>query len=205
MLAEATATCAARQEISCAQEAAMSLLTAWANFYIILGSSAGSLTGLMFVVITLTTGRRVQGASWAMAAFNTPTVWHFGAVLFICAILSAPWPSLAQVALLLGLCGLGGVAYGAIVVRRMRRRIAYEPAREDWLWFAVVPLAAYMALVISAPLLPGSPAPALFGIGAALALLLVTGIHNAWDIVTWIAVVRPNQEDEQNERNAHEE
>ena len=187
----------------------MSPLTAWDNFYVIVGSSAGTLTGLTFVVFTLQAGRRERDAmNWGVAAFSTPTIVHFGTVLLVCAILSAPWPSLSQAALLLGLCGLGGVAYGAIVVRRLRRRIGYEPVREDWLWFAVVPLTAYTALVVTALLLPGRPAPALFGIGAVILLLLFMGIHNAWDVVTYIAIdaiERFVQQGERNERTENEE
>src|SRR5262245_58381020 len=159
-------------------------LTAWGTFYVIVGSSAGALTGLTFVVITLVAGRRQREASWSVGTFATPTVVHFGTVLLVSALLSAPWRSLALAALLLGLCGLGGVAYGAIIVRRLHRRLVYQPLHEDWLWFAVVPLVANAALVIMAFLLPGSPVPALFGIGAALALLLFVGVHNAWDVVT---------------------
>ena len=46
---------------------------------------------------------------------------------------------------------------------------------------------ALAALVVAALVLPRRPAPALFGIGAVTVLLLAIGIHNAWDIVTYIA------------------
>ena len=36
--------------------------------------------------------------------------------------------------------------------------------------------------------LPGNAALALFVIGAATVLLLFIGIHNAWDVVTYIAL-----------------
>jgi hypothetical protein len=181
-------------------------LTAWESFYIIVGSAAGVLTGLMFVAVTLVAGRRVRGASWAMLTFNTPIVVHLGMVLFACALLIAPWSALTPPALLLGLAGLGGVAYGIIVVRRMRRRVSYQPVREDWLWYAIVPLAAYTALVVAALLLPGSPVPALFGIGAVLLLLVFVGLHNAWDAVTYIAVeLGPQQPAGDEQRAADEE
>lgn len=38
-------------------------LSAWTNFYVIIGSSAGALTGLTFVVVTLMPRRRLEGAS----------------------------------------------------------------------------------------------------------------------------------------------
>src|SRR5947199_10254850 len=94
------------------QEAGVSLLTTWENFYVIIGSSAATLTGLMFVVITLIAGVRVRvsSPSGALGAFSTPNVVHFGAALLVAAILSAPWPALWPAALLLGLSGLGGLS-----------------------------------------------------------------------------------------------
>src|SRR6266702_4714225 len=89
----------------------VSPLTSWQSFYVIIGSSAAALTGLMFVVVTLIAGVRVRSSSGTIAAFGTPTVVHFCLALLVAAILSAPWQVLWIAGLLLGLCGLGGVAY----------------------------------------------------------------------------------------------
>jgi len=177
-------------------EAAVSPLTTWASFYTIVGPSAATLTGLMFVVVTLTAGRREQtapdddGNGDGIAAFGTPTVVHFCAALAIAAILSAPWPALWPAGLLLGLSGLGGVGYIVIVIRRVRRQANYSPVLEDWLWHVGFALVAYVALVVAAAAPMGSPSPALFVVGAATVLLLLIGIHNAWDTVTYLIVER---------------
>lgn len=170
------------------QEAAVSLLAIWQNFYVIIGSAAAALTGLMFVVVTLIAGARARRSSESLAAFGTPTVVHFCAALLVAAILSAPWQALWTAALLLGLSGLGGVIYIIIVVRRARHQTDYQPVLEDWLWHTIFPLASYAALVIAAIVLPGDPEPTLFVIGAATVLLLFIGIHNAWDTVTYLAI-----------------
>src|SRR5947209_10240595 len=81
------------------QEAALPLLTSWGNFYVIIGSAAAALTGLMFVVVTLIAGSRVERSSGTIGAFGTPTVVHFCAALLIAAILSAPWEALWHVSL----------------------------------------------------------------------------------------------------------
>lgn len=166
----------------------MSPLAAWATFYVIIGSSAGTLTGLMFVVSTLLAGTHRPGLRGGLGTFSTPTVAHFGVVLLAAALLSAPWAALTHVALLLGLVGLGGVLYVAIVVRRLRRWERYDPIVEDWVWYAFVPLVAYAILIVAAILLPGNPVLALFAIGAVLVVLLFVGIRNAWDLATFIAV-----------------
>lgn len=172
------------------QEAAVSLLTTWQNFYVIIGSAAAALTGLMFVVVTLTARVQGSGTNEAVAAFSTPNVAHFCAALLIAAILSAPWQVLWNVSVLLGLCGLGGVIYVVIVGRRVRHQTSYQPVLEDWLWHMAFPLVSYTALVVAAIVLSDNPALALFAIGAATVLLLFIGIHNAWDTVTYIALER---------------
>src|SRR5258705_11435291 len=91
------------------QEAALSPLATWQNFSVIIGSAAATLTGLMFVVITLIARVRVSPPSEAFATFNTPNVVHFCAALLVAAILSAPWQALWHASLLLGLSGLGGM------------------------------------------------------------------------------------------------
>jgi hypothetical protein len=172
------------------QETALSLLPHWANFYVIIGTAAAALTGLMFVVMTVSVGIRNRVLSDGVGAFSTPTVFHFGAVLLIAAILSAPWSILWMVDLFLGLCGVGGVAYILIVLRRILRVLhqsTYNAVLEDWLWYIVFPLVSYIALVVAAIVLPTNGALALFVIAAAAVLLVFIGIHNAWDTVTYTA------------------
>jgi hypothetical protein len=71
---------------------------------------------------------------------------------------------------------------------------------EDWLANAAAPLIAYAALVVGAALLPSNPAPALFVIAGAILLLFFDGIHNAWDVVTYITVERALPKDERDEK-----
>jgi len=172
------------------QESVLSPLATWQTFYVIIGSAAATLTGLMFVVVTLMAGVRVRvpSSSEAFTTFNTPNVLHFCLALLVAAVLSAPWQALWQAGVLLGLVGLGGATYVIIVLRRVRRQIDYQPVLEDWLFHTVFPLVSYTALVVAAILLPGYPVPALFVIAAAAVLLLFIGIHNAWDNVTYIAI-----------------
>jgi hypothetical protein len=170
------------------------ILSTWQNFYVIIGSSSGALIGLMFVVVTLISGTRLRRSSEPIAAFSAPSVVHFCIALLIAALLSAPWQMLWNTGLLLGLCGLGGMTYAAIVAWRVRRQTDYIPVLEDWLWHTVFPLISYTALVLAGILLAVNPAPALFITGAATLLLLFIGIHNAWDNVTYIVIAQARPE-----------
>jgi hypothetical protein len=148
----------------------MTALAAWQNFYVIVGSSAGALIGLQFVVITLVASMpRREGLEQAGAAFSTPNVVHFGAVLLLACIQSAPWHAI------------------------MRVQTAYKPVLEDWMFHAVLPFAAYATLAVSALVFRWNLHGTLFAVAAALMLLFV-GIHNAWDGITYhIFVVKKRE------------
>ena len=174
-----------------AAESHVAPLARWESFYVIVGSSGAALTGLQFVVITLIAESRRPHGSPQLRAFGTPTIVHFCAVLLLSAIASAPWDALSGAAVAFGLCGVVGVAYVVVIVRWARSQSGYVPVLEDWIWHAVLPFAAYAAIVAAAFEVPGHPAPALFVVGAAAVLLLFIGIHNAWDTVTYIVVDQP--------------
>ena len=168
-------------------EAVVLPLDTWQNFYVIVGTAAATLTGLMFVVITLLAQIQVPSPRSHVTVFTTSNVFHFGAVLLTAGILSAPWQALWPASLVLGLAGLAGVTYMLIVLWLARNRLDYQPVLSDWLWYTVLPLLSYAALVVAAIVLPSQPVPDLFGIAAVTMLLLFIGIHNAWDVVTYMA------------------
>ncbi len=168
----------------------MAPLTEWANFYVIAGTAAATLTGLMFVVLTLIVGTVGRGSRAGLGVYSTPTVVHFAATLALTILLSAPWPALRQAGLALGLVGL---LYSGVVTRRSivaARREEYRPVLEDWLCHSILPPVGYAAVLVAAFILPDHPTPALFDIGAVIILFLILGIHNAWDIVTFVTIQR---------------
>jgi hypothetical protein len=163
----------------------MAELAAWDSFYVIVGSATGALIGLQFVVMTLIADRPALRAPDAGAAFLSPTIVHFWAVLLLSALLRAPWRGIALIAALWGLIGLSGGVYALIVARRVRVQTTYRPEIEDWLFHALLPVTAYAMLALSALAAPSYTHEALFGVGAAALLLLFSGIHNAWDNVAY--------------------
>jgi hypothetical protein len=162
--------------------------SSWESFYVIIGSSGGALIGLQFVVITLIAESRRRTAEGSLGAFGTPTVVHLTGALIVSAIMSVPWPSLVPLSVALEICGVAGLAYGAIVIRRARHQTDYQPVGEDWLWYLVLPWVMYAALALAGVSLRSNPQLALFVVGAAALGLLLIGIHNAWDTVTYIVV-----------------
>jgi ABC-type transport system involved in multi-copper enzyme maturation permease subunit len=163
----------------------MSELAKWDSFYVIVGSAAGALIGLQFVVATLVAERPPLRVGEAGAAFATPTIVHFGAALLLSAVLRAPWQAIVTIAVLWGLIGFSGLAYAVIVARRIRKQAVYPPEFEDWLFHVALPLAAYAVLALSPFAAAFYTREALFGVGAAALLLLFIGIHNAWDNIAY--------------------
>ena len=113
-------------------QSASTVLVPWSSFYVMMGSSAAALTGLMFIVITLVTGsERVRKSSGGISTFSTPTVFHFGAALLASAVLSAPWKHLAPPAWMLAAAGLAGTTFVVRIMFRTRTMTGYSADAED--------------------------------------------------------------------------
>ena len=174
-------------------------LETWQSFYTITGSAAGALIGLQFVVLALISGmpRRFTMAQGA-AVYNTPTIVHFTAVLLLSSAMVAPWPGTLTLACVLAIAGLAGFVYSIRTTVGMRRA-AYRPLWEDWIFHAVLPFASHIGLMAATvSLFAGKQCGALYTVAAVNILLLVIGIHKAWDTVTWHVFAR---EDNSNDNN----
>jgi len=161
---------------------------AWESFYVIVGSSAGALTGLQFVVMALIAESWPRSSEKEVAAFGTPTIVHFCSALLVSAILSAPWPTVGGARGTLALLGIAGVIYGIVTTLRARRAMVYQPVFEDWLWHSILPTIAYTAIAIAGCALGLETETGMFVIAGATVLLLFAGIHNAWDTATYVTI-----------------
>jgi hypothetical protein len=168
-------------------------LARWENFYVIVGSAAGGLTGLTFVVIVLVRDVAATVRPTGLGAFVTPTIVHFGGVLALAAFLSMPDLTVGILSAAFALGGLAGVVYGGSIARNMGRQgPSYVPVREDWAWNVVLPTLAYAALILTAVLIWHHPVAALHVVATLSLLLLFIGIRNAWDIAVWMTTHGPS-------------
>jgi len=175
-------------------DAIPSPLEAWGNFYVIVGSSAGALIGLQFVVLTLITeAGMLRGSGETLAAFGSPNVVHFCAALLVAAIFSAPWHDLAPPGIAIAVAGVCGCVYSVAVLRRALRQRDYKPVLEDWIWHAALPMIAYAALLYGGMQLARGSTDTLFVVGGSALLLVFIGIHNAWDTVTYVTAERSRE------------
>jgi len=175
----------------------MTELARWQNFFVIVGSSAGALIGLQFVVITLVTTLPRTPSQQAGGTYATPTIVHFATVLLLSAALSAPWRGINGPSITCGVVGVCGLLYALNVTRRMRNQSAYAPVFEDWVFHSLLPVTAYAIITAASYMARTRPHEAIFGVATSVLVLLFVGIHNAWDAVTYhVFVAKPKQENE---------
>jgi hypothetical protein len=171
----------------------MAALDRWDSFYVIVGSAAGALIGLQFVVMTLIAQRPPIRAAEGGAAFSTPTVVHFSTVLFLAAVLRAPWDANVPAIIVIAAVGAAGTMYALVTARRMRRQTVYTPDSEDWLFHAIIPFSAYLLLLLSALACVPRLRDGLFGVVGGTLLLLFCAIHNAWDATAYHVLAQRRQ------------
>jgi hypothetical protein len=164
------------------------VLAGWDNYLVIVGSAAAALTGLTFIVITLSAQNGLVNPV-GLRTFITPTIVHFSAVLGLAALLSMPHHTpMSLIATLAVAAGSGLVYIGAVAFSLSRMTEIYVPVREDWLWNVVLPASAYAMLAVGAWFAAVLTHASMPTAAVALLLLLLIGIHNAWDIAVWSSV-----------------
>lgn len=160
----------------------------WENFYIIVGSSAGALIGLMFVVVTLTAGRDRAEVERGKHLYTSPIVWHLAVVLALSAAATVPRMSAAVFAF-----GAGAIAVTSIALcMRNAVAIARRPGDPnspgfDLFWYGVAPAVVYAGMVGSALGLLRGWRWGTAAVAADLMALLLVSIHAEWDLVTYLA------------------
>jgi hypothetical protein len=154
----------------------------------ILGTASATLIGAMFVVVSIGMGVLQRGREGAIRAFlsstvSTLTTAMLGAILTMVPALDWVW-----FGGLLGLGGLIGLGYALHIALRFPQH--QGTVASDWFWYAIVPPIGYLMVVAAgaAALRGMTLSVGLFA--AALAVMLVAGIRNAWDMIVFF-VTRP--------------
>ncbi len=167
------------------------MFAGWQTFFQTTAEAAATLTGLVFVVVTLSAGRQNSSASTNGARlFTSPTVFHLTSVLVISALALMPCsqlPTLAEaVTVMMGLWALGFLIYAGVVLNDILRLDSHSHWSDLWC-YGVAPTMAYAWLTAAAvaACLRMAYAPHAMALGL-IALLLIC-IRNAWDLATWLA------------------
>jgi len=80
-----------------------------------------------------------------------------------------------------------GLGYTGLAIRdSMSDGLIANIDGEDRFWYGALPLIAYLAEVIAGATLAWGVADGSAALAASIGLLLLAGIHNAWDITVWM-------------------
>lgn len=166
----------------------MVVLRDWQNFYLLTGTAAATLTGLLFVAVSISGGitRSVTQIADAIRTFVTPILLTYAQVLLVSCL--AVMPLQGSLVLAVVLIGLGSFNI-ALTAQVAWRALALH--REDvdgghWVWHFALPLLAGILFVASALgfLWGQSLAPVALAITDLLCLAI--GLRNSWLLTIWI-------------------
>jgi hypothetical protein len=168
-------------------------LHSWHDYFLLIGTASATLVGLIFIAASIGSSIFSERHRPGMQAFITPTVVHFSAVLVIALIVLVPTHSGPTLGAMLGLVGLVGLAYAAAISLRIARRLVGASIEMvDRIWYALIPVLGHLLVLAAAILIAVRPDAVSFDLlAAALAILLLAGIRNAWDMTLWIVERSP--------------
>jgi hypothetical protein len=162
----------------------------WGEFYLLAGSAAAVLVGLIFIVITLMGDRPRSSVLAGARLYMGPIVLGVSFVLAISAAALTPGITREGFAAICGVVAVWGLARGLMSV------VGIGKLKEvDWtdIWFyGVFPSALYVGLGAVALAFWRGCACAHYGVAAVIVGALLLAIRNEWDLITWIA---PRSED----------
>jgi hypothetical protein len=162
-------------------------LRQWHDFYALIGTASATLVGLMFVAASIGAGVFTRQHQAGVRSFLSPTVVHFSAVLVICLLGTIPTETWILIGVFLTWTGLIGLAYSGWTLRRMiKHGLIGSIDVIDRLAYALLPIVAYLLVIAAGVNLCRQSEAGLNVLAAALILLLLIGIRNAWDMTVWI-------------------
>lgn len=163
---------------------AAEIFRAWHDFYLLVGATAGTLIGAMFVVASIGSSLLTRAHAPQIRAFLTPTVIHLASVVVASAV--AVVPTLEWLVLGVGFAigGGAGLVYSLVVGWWIARR---QVEWIDRIWYALLPVIGYGIILADALSIFLHATPNFEALAAGVLLLLIAGIRNAWDMIVFFA------------------
>jgi hypothetical protein len=161
------------------------MLEGWHEFYGLLGTAAAALVALLFVAASIGAGYLSAERASPTRTFTSPIVFHYTFVLFLSLVALVPVNTDRSLAVIVGLSAAVALAYSSVIMVRVLR----GPVRDidDNFAYGVSPPIAYAAALAAAVFLFVHCAIGRPLLAAALILLLVVNIRNAWDLTVFFA------------------
>jgi hypothetical protein len=163
----------------------------WHEFYMLLGTASATLVGLLFVAATVGSGVFTAGRRAPLRVFLSASLVHFSSILAVCLIVLVPVQSWLSLGVMILGCGAFGLTYCGLIRRdAVREGLNTSIDLEDRIWYLAVPVAGYLLEVGTGVALALRLDLGCTALALVMGMLMVAGIHNAWDITVWIITRR---------------
>ena len=174
----------------------------WHDFYMLVGTAAATLLGLLFVAVSLNLSVLVDKSHAELRATAALTFNSFLYILSFALIFLIP--GLDQVGLGLSLLALGGLGSFTLSRRLWQVLQAHDPAhprgRTFMLWRVVLPIAwNILLLAVAVSVLFGQTAYLVWLVPVFIARL-VTAVRNAWELLLHVGQDKAADEARDQER-----
>jgi hypothetical protein len=157
------------------------MLEHWHDFYILLGTASAALVALLFVAASIGAGLISAQRSTATRTYMSPIILHYTLVLFISLMALIPDMTDWALAAIVTIVALAGLGFSIVVLIGVLRYAGSDLA--DRFGYGGSPLAAYAAALAAAGFLFAHSTIGPNVLAAALVLLLLVNIRNAWDLM----------------------
>jgi len=164
-------------------------LKEWHDFYLLVGTAGATLVALLFVALSLGVGYLTEERQSATRTFMSPVVVHFTSVFLLSAVALFPWHQAKFFAALIGVTALIGASISTYITVQVVRTDMTNYL-EDYLAYGLLPDLGYLALLAAAVSIYLEKDFGLDALAAALLLLTIVNIRNAWDLT--LTMVRRN-------------
>jgi hypothetical protein len=168
----------------------------WQNFYVLCGTAAATLIGLMFVAVTFGASQVTYAESIPSArAFIDPPFYHFVHVLLGSCLLLIPSMTATTLGALVIAISVVRTATAFTTWHRLREAHAKYQDLElsDWLSGVVFPLLAHLLLAATGAGFLAGYAAAFSALGLITVVVLLLGIFGAWELLMWLAFTSPRR------------
>jgi hypothetical protein len=161
-------------------------LIRWHEFYTLGGTASATMVGLLFVAASVGAGVFTADRRAPLRVFLSASVVNFSTVLAVCLVVLAPVENSILLGWAIVACGLFGLAHGCLAWRdTVRDGLIAAIDLEDRAWYLIMPIIGYLLEAGSGIALALRSHQAGVALALSVGLLLVVGVHNAWDITVW--------------------
>jgi hypothetical protein len=163
----------------------------WHEFYSLLGTASATMVGLLFVAVSVGSGVFTSDRQAPLRMFLSASVVNFTSMLLVSLIVLAPLRSWVLFGVLVLGGGLFGLCYSCMALRdAVRDGLVKQIQLDDRIWYMALPVVGYLFEAVSGLVLALGLDMGCVALALSMGLLLVVGIHNAWDITVWTVTRR---------------